>query len=109
MRKLWYSSGMQQLVFIGPAAFLYILIIGLPLLLGFYYSFTSWNGVSSTVSWVGLANYVTILTEDTRFAQSMWFTAKFTIVSLVLMNVLGFALAYLLTKPLKTRNLLRTA
>ncbi|PYI57571.1 ABC transporter permease [Paenibacillus flagellatus] len=73
-----------------------------------YYSFTEWNGVSSDIKWIGIANYKTILTEDTAFLHSFGFTARFTVASVVLTNVLGFLLALLLTQALKTRNVLRT-
>lgn len=102
------SQIIQQLVFAGPATLFFILIIVIPFLLGLYYSFTNWNGVSGEVSWVGLSNYQQIFTSDDAFRTSFWFTAKFTVLGVLLTNVLGFFLAYLLTKPLKTRNILRT-
>lgn len=79
-----------------------------PFFLGLYYSFTSWNGISRHVEWTGLRNYLHIFTKDPSFLNSFWFTAKFTLFGLVLTNLLGFALAYVLTRKLFTRNLLRT-
>ncbi|WP_018758742.1 carbohydrate ABC transporter permease [Paenibacillus terrigena] len=102
------SQWTQQLVFVGPALIFFALIIVVPFLLGLYYSFTDWNGVSGEVAWVGLDNYKQILTNDTVFRDSFWFTAKFTVLGVVFTNVLGFALAYFLTKKLKSRNFLRT-
>lgn len=98
----------QQVVFVGPAIIFFILIIGIPFLLGLYYSFTNWNGVSGEVAWVGFENYKQIFMNDTVFRDSFWFTTRFTILGVVLTNVLGFFLAYFLTKPLKSRNFLRT-
>lgn len=98
----------QQLIFVGPAALFFAVIVAVPFILGLYYSFTSWNGIAKHTDWVGLRNYVHIFTKDPSFLHSFWFTAKFTILSLVLTNVLGFALAYVLTKKLLTRNVLRT-
>ncbi|MCY9515568.1 carbohydrate ABC transporter permease [Paenibacillus apiarius] len=106
-RKAWSQVG-QQLFFIGPAAFFFTLIVVIPFLLGMYYSFTDWNGVSGTVAWVGLDNFTQIFAKDSDFFPAFWFTTKFTIVGVVLTNLLGFALAYVLTKPLKLRNALRT-
>jgi raffinose/stachyose/melibiose transport system permease protein len=80
----------------------------IPFLLGMYYALTDWNGVASTVNWVGLDNFKTIFTNDSDFWSSFWFTTKFTLVGIVLTNVVGFFLAYFLTKGLKTRNVLRT-
>ncbi|MFX3636611.1 MAG: carbohydrate ABC transporter permease [Candidatus Pristimantibacillus sp.] len=98
----------QQVVFVGPAIIFFILIIGIPFLLGLYYSFTNWNGVSGEVAWVGFENYKQIFMNDTVFRDSFWFTTRFTVLGVVLTNVLGFFLAYFLTKPLKSRNFLRT-
>ncbi|MFD7524096.1 carbohydrate ABC transporter permease [Paenibacillus chitinolyticus] len=98
----------QQLFFLGPAVLFFTLIIIIPFLLGMYYSFTNWNGVSGEVSWVGFDNFKRIFTQDQDFWSAFWFTVRFTIVGVVLSNLVGFVLAYLLTRPLKTRNFLRT-
>lgn len=98
----------QQVVFVGPAVLVFVLIILIPFVSGLYYSFTSWNGVSGEVSWIGLDNYKQIFMQDTAFRDSFWFTTRFTIIGVVATNVLGFALAYFLIKPLKSRNVLRT-
>lgn len=97
-----------QSVFVGPAVLALVLIVLVPFVMSIYYSFTEWNGVSSDIKWIGIANYKTILTEDTAFLHSFGFTARFTVASVVLTNVLGFLLALLLTQALKTRNVLRT-
>ncbi|RJX37432.1 sugar ABC transporter permease [Paenibacillus pinisoli] len=98
----------QQIVFVGPAVLVFVLIILIPFVSGLYYSFTSWNGVSGEVSWIGLDNYKHIFMQDTAFRDSFWFTTRFTIIGVAATNVLGFALAYFLIKPLKSRNVLRT-
>lgn len=98
----------RQLVFIGPAAFFFLLIVAVPFLLSIYYGFTSWNGVTSAVRWVGWDNYRSILMTDDGFRNSFLFTARYTAASVILSNLLAFALALLLTQPIKTRNLLRT-
>ncbi|WP_211747239.1 sugar ABC transporter permease [Paenibacillus sp. Marseille-Q4541] len=102
------SQMMQQWVFVGPALFFFLLIIAAPFLLGMYYSFTEWNGATKDPTWVGFANFTKILTDDPAFLKSFTFTAWFTLAGVVLTNVIGFFLAYFLTKPLKTKNVLRT-
>ncbi|GIO32304.1 MULTISPECIES: carbohydrate ABC transporter permease [Paenibacillus] len=103
------TSGLfQQLVFVGPSTLFFTVIIVIPFLLGLYYSFTSWNGVSGEVAWVGIDNFKQILTKDPDFGKAFWFTVRFTVIGIILTNLLGFFLAYFLTKPLKTRNVLRT-
>ncbi|RKP51512.1 sugar ABC transporter permease [Cohnella endophytica] len=108
MRRWLTSQTMQQSVFVGPALLVYAAIMVLPLLLGIYYSFSDWNGVSSHIDWVGLKNYKTIFTDDPGFGRSFWFTARFTVSVVIISNAIGFAIAYVLSKPLKTRNMLRT-
>lgn len=107
-RKRAQSESLQQLVFVGPAAIFFVLIVVIPFLLSIYYGFTSWNGVTSTVTWVGFDNYKQIIMEDEGFRASFWFTARYTLASVILINLVGFLLALLLTQPLKTSHVLRT-
>ncbi len=102
------SDLLQQLVFVGPAMLFFTIIVIVPFLLGMYYSFTSWNGVSSQVTWVGLANFTDILTNDPQFRTSFWFTVRMTVAAVVLTNLVGFLLALMLTRNLRSRNALRT-
>ncbi|MGO4545293.1 carbohydrate ABC transporter permease [Paenibacillus sp. 2TAB23] len=102
------SGWWPQLVFVGPVTIFFLLIMIIPFLLGMYYSFTDWNGVAGTVNWVGFDNFKQIFTNDSDFWSSFWFTIRFTIVGVLLTNLVGFFLAYLLTKKLKARNVLRT-
>lgn len=99
---------LQQLVFIGPALLFFSIIITIPFLMSVYYSFTEWNGVTSTVKWAGFDNFKQILLTDKDFHRSFWFTTRFTITNVILANVLGFLLALLLSQALKTKNVLRT-
>ena len=57
---------------------------------------------------MGLQNYVKIFTEDGTFGHALWYTTAFTVVSVVLINVIGFAVALLLTKKIKGTNIFRT-
>ncbi|GAB2720207.1 carbohydrate ABC transporter permease [Paenibacillus thermoaerophilus] len=99
---------LHQFTFVAPAFVFFAAVMLVPFALTFYYSFTSWNGVSNEVSWVGLANFKQIFANDSAFFDSFSFTARYTIVSVVLVNLAGFLLALLLTRPLKSRNGLRT-
>lgn len=102
------TGWLQQLIFVGPVTVFFLLIMIIPFLLGMYYSFTDWNGVAGTVHWVGFDNFKQIFTNDPDFWNAFWFTLRFTLVGVVLTNAVGFFLAYLLTKKMKTRNVLRT-
>ncbi|MBB6636283.1 carbohydrate ABC transporter permease [Cohnella thailandensis] len=106
MRKSLFEA-IRQTVFMGPAVLVYVTILLIPLLLGLYYSMTDWDGASSSYSWVGFGNYKEALLDDPDFVYSFWFTIKMTLVIALLMNLIGFGLAFLLTKKLRFRNLWR--
>jgi raffinose/stachyose/melibiose transport system permease protein len=94
--------------FVGPALLFFIVIQIIPFFMGVYYSFTSWNGVSSTADWVGFENYIKIFKNDPGFVNSFLFTTKFMFAAVIISNFIGFGLALLLNAALKSRNLLRT-
>ncbi|WP_051475438.1 sugar ABC transporter permease [Bacillus sp. J37] len=94
--------------FVGPAILFFVLIQIIPFFMGVYYSFTSWNGVSSAVEWVGLENYIKIFTDDQKFFNSFIFTTKFMFAAVLISNIIGFSFALLLNAALKTKNILRT-
>ncbi|NEW08281.1 sugar ABC transporter permease [Paenibacillus sp. SYP-B3998] len=99
---------LQQWVFVGPALIFFALIVVVPFLMSIYYSFTEWNGVTTTVKFNGLDNFKHILFEDTDYRNAFWFTTRITVTDVILTNLVGFLLALLLTQALKTRNVLRT-
>ncbi len=107
-RKTRMKKALGYAAFVGPALLFFILIQIIPFIMGVYYSFTSWNGVSSNVEWVGLQNYITIFTDDKKFFNSFLFTTKFMFAAVIISNLLGFGLALLLNAALKTKNILRT-
>ena len=54
-----------------------------------------------------MKNYIRIWGDET-FIHSLWYTALFTIVSVLFINILAFAVAMLLTKGIKGTNIFRT-
>ena len=56
---------------------------------------------------MGFSNYFQAF-SDPSFLHAFWYTAVFAVVSLVLINVLAFAVAYALTQNIKGSNLFRT-
>lgn len=106
--KRW-NERLQQAVFVGPGLAFFMLIVVAPFVMGFYYTFTEWNGLDpENARWTGLANLRRIFVEDGRFWSSFWFTTRFTAASVVLANLTAFGLAVLLHRGLKMRNALRT-
>jgi hypothetical protein len=69
------------------AAFLLVFII--PFILGIYLSFTEFTTVSDAV-FVGLKNYAEVFKNSGDFLNSLWFTVKFAVVSVVSINIFAF-------------------
>ena len=77
-----------------------------PFLQGIYLSFCEFRLISDA-KWVGLKNYISIF-QDTNFMRSFGYTAVFAVVSLAIINVLAFMVAYVLTLEIKGSNIFRT-
>ena len=78
-----------------------------PFLKGFYLSFCKFK-TTSDAKFVGIDNYIRAL-QDKTFTHAFWYTALFAIVSLLLINITAFFVAYLLTQKIKGANIFRTA
>jgi len=77
-----------------------------PFLHGLFLSFTKFK-TTSKWEWVGFANYLKAF-KDQNFMYSFGHTALFAIVSLILINVLAFIIAYALTQKIRGANVFRT-
>jgi raffinose/stachyose/melibiose transport system permease protein len=93
-------------LFLSPVIIGLGLVVVIPLIYGFYYSFTNWDGVNQA-EFIGLKNYIDIF-SDQEFLHSLWFTFKFSVVSVIVINVMGLGLAMLVTSYIKSKNILRT-
>ncbi len=78
----------------------------IPFFMGIYLSFCKFTTVTDA-KFVGISNYFKIFTDKT-FGHALWYTAIFTVVSVLLINVLAFTVAMLLTKGIKGTNIFRT-
>ena len=77
-----------------------------PFFRGIYLSFCNFATVNDA-EWVGLQNYVKVF-SDAGFRNAFKNTAAFAIVTIVLINVAAFAIAYALTQKMRGSNLFRT-
>ena len=93
-------------VFLLPMVVAFFIGFVWPFLQGLFLSFTKFK-TTSRWEWVGIANYISAF-KDESFRYSFGYTAVYAIVSLILINVLAFAVAYALTQKLKGSNLFRT-
>ena len=93
-------------VFVLPTLLAFIIGFIWPFIWGVTLSFCKFTTVQN-VTFVGLSNYAKIWVDDT-FTHAFWFTAVFTVVSTVLINVLAFGIALLLTRGIRGTNIFRT-
>ena len=93
-------------LFLGPVTAAFIIGFVWPFIQGIYLSFCKFK-TTSDAQFIGLGNYVNAF-QDASFRHAFWFTALFAIVSLVIINVLAFLIAYLLTQGIRGSNLFRT-
>lgn len=94
-------------VFVGPALFAITMVVIIPFIIGIYYTFTNWTGANPKYDFVGISNYVGLFDDD-QFIYSLKITILYTIASVITINLVGFGLAYAVTRKLKTSNFLRT-
>jgi len=85
---------------------IFIVVLVVPFLNGFYYTFTDWDGFEAT-KFVGISNYTKSF-QDPTFWSTLRFTSLFVVVSLIAVNVVAFGLALIVTSKLRSKNILRT-
>ena len=93
-------------VFVLPTLFAFMIGFVVPFLEGLYLSFCKFTTINKA-TWVGIGNYINVF-QDSQFWSSLGFTASFTVVSTILINVLALAVALALTKGILGTNLFRT-
>lgn len=93
-------------IFILPTMLAFFVGFILPFIMGIYLSFCEFTTVTDG-KFVGLKNYIKVF-HDATFLHSLWFTVLFTIVSVIAINVLAFAVAMLMTKGIRGTNVFRT-
>ena len=95
-------------MFLLPTIALFVFVVLVPFFQGIPYSFTSWKSiVSETRPFNGIANYAYLL-GNKFFRISLGVTFKFTLYYMLSANLLGFALALLISKSTKFNNIART-
>lgn len=93
-------------IFLGPMLIAFTTVFVVPFIMGVYLSFCKFSTVENAV-FNGFDNFVKAL-SDKNFLNALWFTVKFTAVSVITVNVLAFFLALLLTRKMRGSNLFRT-
>ena len=89
-----------------PTVVAFLISFLIPFIMGIYLSFCKFKTVNNA-KWVGFDNYLKAFANE-DFINALWFTVKFTIVSVITINILAFLFAMLLTKALRGTNVFRT-
>ena len=95
------------LTFLLPGFVIYCVFLIFPILMGIYYSFMDWNGISSDYNFIGFENYQKLFT-DRRFISALLFNLRYTVMLVIGIVVLGVILALLLNQQFKGRTFFRT-
>lgn len=95
-------------IVIGPIFLLFIIFYIIPIFMGLYYSFFDWNGININKTFIGLDNYIELFTTDKNYFQSIKFSMIFTILNVVISNVISILFAVWVNGKLKSSNALRT-
>lgn len=93
-------------VFLVPTLVSFLIGFIVPFILGVWLSFCDFTTVTDA-QFAGIENYLRAF-QDTIFQHAFWYTALFAIVSLLVINVIAFALALALTQKMRGTNLFRT-
>jgi raffinose/stachyose/melibiose transport system permease protein len=94
------------LFFVGPTLAAFLIAFVIPFVMGIVLSFSRFTTMTD-ITWVGFSNYVRAF-SNSDFVNALKFSALFTIVSVVIINVAAFALALLLTRGIRGTNVFRT-
>lgn len=90
-----------------PTLIAFLIAFAIPFVIGIYLSFTEFTTVNNA-KFVGFSNYIKAFASSKDFLNALWFTVKFTVISVISINIIAFTLAMLLTRSLKGTNLFRT-
>ncbi len=95
-------------VFIAPWLISFLAFDLLPIVSGFYHSFTDWTATGSQATFLGWSNYSEALNRDPLFWTSVWNTLYYMGVSVPLGIIVAFLLAMLLNSNIRGMALYRT-
>lgn len=96
----------NQLFFTGPTVITFSIALLIPFAYGFYLTLMNLATPVSPMEFSGISNYLKAF-ADQKFWDSMWLTVKYTSATILFVNVIAFALAYLVTSGIKAQNFFR--
>ena len=110
MRKMSPSLRKQQMQYLSlvlPGMIIFTIGLIIPMFLSFYYSLTSWNGMTVEKPFIGFDNYVKLV-SDPYARSAWWFTIRFTIWNTIIQHVAAIFMAVALDSGIKGQKLMRT-
>ena len=93
-------------IFVLPTFAAFMIGFIIPFIMGIYLSFCKFTTVTDA-KLVGFSNYLKVF-QDPTFIHALWYTALFTVVSVITINLFAFTIAMLLTIAMKGTNVFRT-
>lgn len=99
---------LESVLFTIPAVFLVCVVFYIPFLIGIYYSLTKWNGIAKEPVFIGIENYKTLISQSSGFITSLGFTIRYTILFMIMANVLALAIATALSKKFRGVSVIRS-
>lgn len=103
------SNLLNEFIFLSPMLCCFVPVVIVSFFIAIYMSLTKWNGISSEKLFIGLQNYIKIITTDKKFFESVLFSAKSTLAITIISNTIGLSLALLVCSlPKKTQSIMRT-
>ena len=100
------NKGKDFCMFALPGMFCFFAVVIVPFIYGVYLTLTDWDGVAKVKNFIGLKNFAGVM-HDKQFWTSLLLTFTYVIVVVVLVNVIAFLIAFLLTRGMKGQNFFR--
>jgi raffinose/stachyose/melibiose transport system permease protein len=94
-----------NILFLLPAVLAFTMTVIIPFILGVFYSFTDWNGIKLN-NFIGFENYKDFF-KSPEYIHSFMATLIFTILNMLLVNIIAFGLSLLVTSKVRGRNIYR--
>lgn len=106
LKKKKVQNNCFTALFLAVPLICYCFSTVIPFIGGNTYAFMDWNGISAEKSFIGFANYAKVF-QDNRFWSTMWFSFRYSLVSVLCVNTFALLLALMLNTEIRNRNFLR--
>ncbi|SIO28786.1 carbohydrate ABC transporter permease [Agromyces cerinus] len=105
--SLAWRARLPGLIMGAPAVLVFLAMFIVPMILAFVLSFTDWNGYSLNLNFIGFENYLHAFTNP-RTVDAAIFTVVLAFFGTIFCNLVGLALAVLISGPGRSNTVMRT-